>query len=81
MGFPINVRTDVMTEARRLARAIRKAELKANGVKLSHYDSKEITKYVNQTVTSDYYYIYQAQVNLEVVGPKPITMENPANVR
>lgn len=43
----------VMTEARRLARILVKAELKAAGEKVSHYDAKEITKAANEILASE----------------------------
>lgn len=43
----------VMTEARRLARILVKAELKTAGEKVSHYDAKEITKAANEILASE----------------------------
>ena len=43
----------VMTEARRLAKALVKDELKREGIKISHVEASEITKYANAFLESE----------------------------
>lgn len=58
----------VMTEARRLARALVKAEMKEAGIKVSHVDSKEITRAANEVLADG------------DMGPKLITQAE-ANIK
>ena len=56
----------VMTEARRLAKNIVKDAMKAEGIKISHVEPKEITKAANEILNSDLEkeIVAQAEANL-----------------
>lgn len=55
---------EVMTEARRLAKAIIKEQMKAAGLKVSHYPAKEITAAANALIESDATIIATATDNI-----------------
>lgn len=55
---------EVMTEARRLAKAIIKEQMKAAGLKVSHYPAKEITAAANALIESDASIIATATENI-----------------
>lgn len=55
----------VMTEARRLAKAVVKDEIRKAGMKISHVEASEITKAANELIANDPSYIEQAKANLE----------------
>ncbi len=55
---------EVMTEARRLAKAIIKEQMKAAGLKVSHYPAKEITAAANELLNSDASIIATATDNI-----------------
>jgi hypothetical protein len=61
----------VMTEARRLAKALIKDAIKANGEKISHYEPKEITALANAYLAEDTSLIEQAKANLEERAKAP----------
>ncbi len=61
----------VMTEARRLAKALIKDAIKANGEKISHYEPKEITALANAYLAEDASLIEQAKTNLEERAKAP----------
>ena len=61
----------VMTEARRLAKALIKDAIKANGEKISHYEPKEITALANAYLAEDQSLIDQAKANLEERAKAP----------
>jgi hypothetical protein len=56
----------VMTEARRLAKALVKDELKRAGIKISHVEASEITKYANDYLETEagHKLVEQAKANL-----------------
>ncbi len=54
----------VMTEARRLAKAAVKDELKRAGEKPSHYKASEITRLANLVIEANPSYVEQAKANL-----------------
>lgn len=53
-----------MTEARRLARNIIKDQMKAAGLKVSHYTASEITKAANELIASDPTLLETAKANI-----------------
>ena len=55
---------EVQTEARRLAREVVRDRIKANGEKISHYASKDITAMANYLVENDSSYVKQAEENI-----------------
>lgn len=55
----------VMTEARRIAKNIVKAGIKANGEKVSDYDAKSITEMANQYIEENPDVVTQAQTAIE----------------
>jgi len=55
----------VMTEARRLAKAVVKDEIRAAGGKVSHYEASEITKAANALIEADPSFIEMAKANIE----------------
>ncbi len=61
----------VMTEARRLAKALIKDAIKANGEKIAHYEPKEITALANAYLAEDTSLIEQAKANLEERAKTP----------
>lgn len=65
----------VMTEARRLAKAMVKDAMKAAKMKISHYEASEITKAANALLDSDPSIIEQAKVNLEARAQKPVAID------
>ena len=73
----------VMTEARRLARDLVKAALKAQGLKVSHYESSEITRAANAMIEQDSGLITMAEANIAARGKvsapfDPATMIHPS---
>lgn len=64
MGFPIRIPLHIMIEARRLAKDVVKNEIRRNGMKISSISPSEITAAANAKVTSDYKFLYLAQLNL-----------------
>jgi hypothetical protein len=74
----------VMTEARRLAKAVVKDQIRAAGMKISHVEASEITKAANQLIADDPSYIEQAKANLDkraeikpVIDIKSLVSESP----
>jgi len=65
----------VMTEARRLARNLVKDEIKRAGLKVSHFEAKEITKAANAILENDDSLIKQAQENLEKRAATPVKID------
>jgi hypothetical protein len=61
----------VMTEARRLAKALIKDAIKANGETISHYEPKEITALANAYLAEDTSLVEQAKANLEERAKAP----------
>lgn len=57
----------VMTEARRLARAVVKDELKKAGHKISYIAASEITKAANALIAADPSFVDKASANLEML--------------
>lgn len=62
----------VMTEARRLAKALVKDAMKAAGIKISHVDASEITKAANAYIAQDPSIVEQAKANIEERAKKPV---------
>lgn len=65
----------VMTEARRLARALVKEAMKEAKIKVSHVEASEITKAANALLESDPGLIAQAEANLAERAKKPIAID------
>jgi hypothetical protein len=65
----------VMTEARRLARNLVKDEIKRAGLKVSHFEAKEITKAANAILENDDSLIKDAQENLEKRAKTPVKVD------
>lgn len=63
----------VMTEARRLAKAVVKDMIRDAGMKISHVPAKEITEAANKLIEQDKAFIEQATANLAAreAQPKP----------
>lgn len=63
----------VMTEARRLAKAVVKDQIRASGQKISHFKASEITEAANALIEADPSYITMAEANLAAreSAPKP----------
>jgi len=62
----------VMTEARRLAKAYIKDQMREQGLKISHYDAKEITAAANDLLESMPELIAQAEANLKAREETPV---------
>lgn len=60
----------VMTEARRLAKAVVKDELRAAGIRISMVEATEITKLANEMLANDPTFVEQATANLEARAAK-----------
>jgi predicted RNase H-like HicB family nuclease len=80
----------VMTEARRLAKAYIKDQMREQGLKISHYDAKEITAAANDLLESMPELIAQAEANLKQREEVPVATKldlsslmkvNPAKVQ
>lgn len=80
----------VMTEARRLAKAYIKDQMREQGLKISHYDAKEITAAANDLLESMPELIAQAEANLKAREETPVATKldlsslmkvNPAKVQ
>lgn len=54
----------VLAEAKRLAKEVVKNGIRANGMKISHVEPKDITAMANELVASDPSYIEQATINV-----------------
>jgi hypothetical protein len=65
----------VMTEARRIARALVKEEMKRTGIKVSHVEAKEITKLANALIASEPSIVEQATEEVEKRGAKRIKID------
>lgn len=65
----------VMTEARRLARNLVKDEIKRQGLKVSHFEAKEITKAANAILENDDSLIKQAEANLAERAKTPVKID------
>jgi hypothetical protein len=65
----------VMTEARRLAKALVKDAMKAAGIKISHVDASEITKAANALIEQDPSIVEQAKANLEERAKQPVAID------
>lgn len=65
----------VMTEARRLAKALVKDGIKAAGMKISHVEPKDITAAANALLAEDPSLIAQAKVNLEERAKVPVKVD------
>lgn len=67
----------VMTEARRIAKALIKDDLKARGFKISHYEASDITKAANVLLDSDQgkEIIAQAEANLQERSKTPVGID------
>lgn len=63
----------VMTEARRLAKAIVKESIKENGEKVSHYTAAEITKAANQYIDENPEILVEAKENLDKRKTKKVS--------
>lgn len=62
----------VMTEARRLAKAYIKDQMREQGLKISHYDAKEITAAANDLLESMPELIAQAEANIKAREETPV---------
>jgi|SRR5215472_4937111 len=71
----------VMTEARRLARNLIKDEMKRQGIRVSHVETSEITKAVNQLLSEDDSLIKQAEVNLAEREKVPVKIDVKALIK
>jgi hypothetical protein len=56
---------EIMVEARRLAKALVKEEMKRQGLKISHYKASEITKVANGWIDENPEIMEQAKANVE----------------
>lgn len=65
----------VMTEARRIARNLVKDAIKAQGGKVSHYASSEITAAANQLIEADPSIVEQAKAALEERSKTPVAID------
>jgi hypothetical protein len=66
---------EIMTEARRIARNLVKAELKRAGVKVSYVESSEITKAANALLAADPDIIEQAKEEVEKQDRKKVKLD------
>lgn len=62
----------VLTEARRLAKAYVKDQMREQGLKISHYDAKEITAAANNYLEDNPELIVMAEANLKAREETPI---------
>lgn len=60
----------VMTEARRIAKNMVKDEMKAQGIKISYVDAKDITALANQLIANDPSIVAQAEESLKAQEDK-----------
>lgn len=66
----------VTQEARRLAKAVIKDQIRAAGMKISHVDPKEITAAANELLKADPSYLKMAEASLEARSKLPATAIN-----
>lgn len=66
---------EVQTEARRIARNLVKAQLKAAGVKISYVESSEITKAANALLAADPSILEQAKEEVENTAKKKVKID------
>lgn len=64
-----------MTEAMRLARALIKDQMKAQGIKVSHVEASEITRYAKQLVEADSSLLETAKANIEARSKATIAID------
>lgn len=74
-GKPKKASGAVMTEARRLAKALVKDAMKANGFKAAHVAAKVITAAAEKLIEADPSIVEQAKANLEERAKKPIAID------
>lgn len=65
----------VMTEARRLAKAVVKDQIRAAGMKISHVEASAITAAANELIASDPSYVEQATAAIAARAAKPTTID------
>jgi hypothetical protein len=71
----------VMVEARRLAKAMVKDEMKRAGIKISHVEASEITKAANMLIQEDSTIVEKAKANLEERAKAPVKIDVKALVK
>lgn len=71
----------VMTEARRLARNLVKDEIKRQGLKISHFDAKEITASANALIAARPEIVEQAQASIAARDAEAASVASAINVK